>query len=177
MKWRRSWAWVKAQYNRTSLPVLFVSILILTVAVANYCLQQSANRPELVSTNGDINVVRVHPKLAELHWHNVGRQPARRGAVTIFTFSDGKRQTKLGQAQIFGAGTNVIPGYNGAENIEFGTDQLGDELLACVTYVGDDGEPYSQAFLYHQEPVQNNVIDLSELAPPKYNAVCPRPNA
>jgi hypothetical protein len=173
MRWCHFRAWVKDQYSRTSLPVLIVGILTLTVAIANYCLQKSANRPELASTGGDINLAQVHPKIAELEWSNIGKKPARRGTVTVFTLSNGTRHTKLGEGIIIAAGTSVMPGYNGGAKVTFDTDQLDEEILACITYFGDDDEPYQQAFLYHQRAVQNNAVDLSELAPPKYKAVCP----
>ena len=45
----------------------------------------SDRRPELASTAGGIDV-QAHPKVAFLHWNNIGTKPARRGIVT-FLFS------------------------------------------------------------------------------------------
>jgi hypothetical protein len=104
------------------------------------------------------------------------REPATGGTVTIFTFGSGRRQNELGKGDLIGAGgPNVMPGYNGTVKIDFDTKQLGDRLLACVISFDDEQKPYPRAFLYHQGPVQNNAIHLSELPPPrpKYTAVCP----
>ena len=95
--------------------------------------------------------------------------------LQFFTFSGGKRQTESGKGKITGAGPNVMPRYNGGAKIAFDTEQLGNELLACVIYFSDDNKRYPQAFLYHLEPVQNHAIELSELTPPpRYDAVCPK---
>jgi hypothetical protein len=161
---RRQW-WVKAAAILAGAAVV-VAFLAWFFPIADH-------RPELASTGGDINLVQVHPKVAELQWSNIGKKPARGGTVTIFTFSTGKRLAELGKGKITGAGTNVMPGYGGGAKIPFDSEQLGDALLACAIYFGDDNEKYSQAFLYHQEPVENNAIHLSELTPPRYNAVCP----
>ena len=114
--------------------------------------------------------------VAELQWRNIGAEPATGGTVTIFTFGSGKRQSELGKGDLIGAGgPNVMPGYNGSAKIDFDAKQLGDRLLACVIFFDDQQKTYPRAFLYHQDPVQNNAVHLSELPPPrpKYNAVCP----
>jgi MFS family permease len=77
------------------------------------------------------------------------------------------------RAEIIGAGANVLPRYIGQAKIAFDTEQLTDGLLECVIYFGDNNKEYRQAFLYHQQPAQNDAIRLSELAPPRYNTVCP----
>jgi hypothetical protein len=160
----RQW-WVKAAAVLAGLAVI--------VALLGWFFPIVDRTPSLASTGGDINLVKVHPKVAELQWSNIGAKPARNGTVKIFTFSGGKRYAELGNGKIIGAGTNVMPRYNGQAKIDFDTDQLPDELLACVSYYGDENEKYLQAFLYHLDPVQNNAIRLSELIPPKYNSVCP----
>jgi hypothetical protein len=157
--------WVKAAAILAGFAVV-VALLGWFFPIVNHA-------PELASTGGEINLVQVHPKVAKLQWSNIGAKPARDSTVSIFTFSSGKRQTELGNGKIIGAGANVMPQYNGEAKIAFDTDKLRDGLLACVMYFGDNNKKYVQAFLYHLEPVQNNAIRLSELIPPKYNAVCP----
>jgi hypothetical protein len=159
--------WVKA--------AAILAGLAVVVALLAWFFPITDHQPELASTGGDINLAQRHPKIAELQWSNIGPKPARDGTVTIFTFSGGKRQTELGKGKITGAGPNVMPRYNGGAKIAFDTEQLGNELLACVIYFSDDNKRYPQAFLYHLEPVQNNAIELSELTPPpRYDAVCPK---
>jgi hypothetical protein len=160
----RRQGWVKAAAMLAGLAVV-VAFLAWFFPITNQA-------PELVSTAGMIARVTTRP-IATLQWNNIGSKPARSGTVTIFTFSGGKRQVKLGKGNIIGAGSNVIPAYTGQAQIDFDKQQLGENLLACVIYLGDDNKGYTQAFLYDQEPVQNDGLRLSELAPPRYNAVCP----
>jgi hypothetical protein len=168
--------WLNEKDNRRQRWMKAAAILAgaaVLVAFLAWFFPITDRRPELASTGADINLSQVHPKVAELDWSNIGPKPASGGNVTIFTFSSGKRKNELGKGQITGAGINVMPGYHGGAKIAFDTEILGDELLACVTYIGDANKKYHQAFIYRQEPVQNNIIHLSELLPPKsYNAVC-----
>ena len=158
--------WVKA--------AAILAGLAVVVAFLAWFFPITDHQPELASTGSDINLAQGHPKIAELQWSNIGPKPARDGTVIIFTFSSGKRQAELGKSKITGAGTNVMPRFNGGAKIAFVIEPLAGELLACVIYFGDDNKRYSQAFLYHLEPVQNNAINLSELTPPpRYDAVCP----
>jgi hypothetical protein len=153
--------WVQAAAILAGLAVL--------VALLAWFFPITDQRPELASTGGNINIVQA-PKVATLQWSNIGTKPARRADVTLFVFNNGKRQTELGKGNITGSGTNIIPHYNGDASITF-DKELGDELLACVTYLGDDDKKYEQAFVYDQE-AQQNGIKLSELARPRSDAVC-----
>jgi hypothetical protein len=160
--------WVKA--------AAILAGLAVVVPLFTWYFPISDSRPELATTVGSIDV-HAHPKVAGLQWHNFGKEPARGGIVTLFIFENGKGQTELGTDKIIGAGTNVMPDYNGDARVELlDTKQLGDELLACVTYLGDDDGKYEQAFVYHnggQDPRQQNAIKLLEVARPRYHAVCP----
>jgi hypothetical protein len=116
--------------------------------------------------------VQLHPKeVVQLQWTNIGTRPARRGTATIFTFVGGKRQTKLGDTEI-ARGYKIMPGSVATISMDFNSEQLNDGLLACVLYRDDDDKKHKQAFIYHQKPPQDNLIYLSELTPPRYNAVC-----
>ena len=150
--------WVKA--------AAILAGLAVVVALLSWFFPITDQRPELASSGGNMTLVPTRPKVANLQWSNIGTKPARGGTVTIFTFSSGKRQAELGKSEIIGAGANVLPGYNGQAKIVFDTEQLTDGLLECVIYFGDNNKEYRQAFLYHQEPVQNDAIRLSELAAP-----------
>jgi hypothetical protein len=143
-------AWIKAA-------AILAGLTLLGTLLAWY-FPITDQRPELASSGANITWLPTQPKVANLQWSNIGTKPVRGGTVTIFTFSNGKRQAELGKDGIIGAGNNVLPRYNGQAKIIFHTEQVTDGLLECVIYFGDNNKKYQQAFLYHLEPVHSDAV-------------------
>jgi hypothetical protein len=85
-----------------------------------------------------------------LDFTNIGKKPARHGSATLFEVGRGNNwshKRKLGEAPIIGAGTNIVPGWNGHAQITF-LGEIPDLFLACVVYHDDANNILQQAFLF-----------------------------
>jgi hypothetical protein len=172
-------AWERAQAERRSThrwiigSGLEIASILAAVAVAYYF--QSPNVPELTSTGGSLDW-RSPGTSGSFQWQNTGKKPARRGIATLYALDkDRAHQKKLGEAPITGAGTNVIPRYNGQAKIYFETEEVPDTLLVCTIYF-DETKEYHQAFLFRRlgpaHPEKPGTISIEEIAPPNYKEVC-----
>ena len=177
MKWCYIRTWLREQYGRTSIPVLVVGILTLIVSVANYSIQRSSyNKPELAPA-GAMMHFDLSPKIAELHWLNIGKKPARNGTVTLFIFAEDRTRPhklgELGQASIAATSTIIGANYLGSAKVTLNSGELSGPFLACVVYYDENDEIYRQAFLYRRGTGGPENIPLDAWAPPpKYSDVC-----
>jgi hypothetical protein len=165
--------WFIQQWEKT--PILMLGVGLCTIAItatglgftiAGYLLQRHANQAELASA-GPWAELRADPKFVVLGFTNIGKKPARRVLATLFGVDKNKdwtRKQKLGEGAIVGAGTNIVPGYNGQAKITF-RGQTPDLFLACVTYYDDSNNPMQPAFLLNVEAVKasgGGVLDELE---------------
>jgi hypothetical protein len=112
-----------------------------------------------------------------LFFTDIGRRPARHGAVTLFSVNETHtRQQKLwAEVPITDTenGSNVLlPGHNGRAISTFEGD-VPDLILACVIY-SDDKNQRQQAFIYRpkKDKRSDEIILLYEIEQPDYGEVC-----
>jgi hypothetical protein len=162
--------WLTKASKVAWVPILLVSLTSLWFVIANYRLQLNANRPELTSSGGNINLS-VHPETLVVNWGNIGKKSAQRGIASLITISeDGKRRKKLGVAEITGAGSNVVPNYNGQATFSIDMQGFLGRFLVCTEYFDDSGAKYQQVFLFRLYEQQNGspLTGLEELALPDH---------
>ena len=129
------------------------------------------NEPKLDSAGPKIRLDATTP-IVSLDFHNSGGSTAKRGAVRLLGLNDSKTSPReLGKADIIGAGTNVLPNYNGQAEIRV-AGELPDLFLACTVYYDDDNKILPKAFLFRIGIIRNNEAPLNELETPDYHQVC-----
>ena len=113
--------------------LFWISVIALIVGGLGYIAKLSFRHgPNLVSAGPRINFNAAR-KTVFLDFHNSGPTPARQGHATLFGLNEGGTSPrKLAEGRIVGAGTNVIPGYNGHADLQF-DGELPNLFLACVT--------------------------------------------
>jgi hypothetical protein len=78
----------------------------------------------------------THPESVEIGWLNNGKEPVRRGTAALFTLGEGADKGKpLGQADIKGAGSSVLPGYNGSSMFSFDMSNFLGLFLVCTVFL------------------------------------------
>jgi hypothetical protein len=152
--------------------LLWLSILALIAGGVGYVANLrfgNTNNPDLVAAGPRIDL-NAALKLVFLDLHNIGKKPARRGRATLFGLNEDRTsRRKLAEADILGAGTNVLPGYNGHADLRIDTE-LPDLFLACIIYHDDDNNTLQKAFLFRLGTIKSNEASLDELEPPDAKA-------
>jgi hypothetical protein len=119
--------WLKQEWSRTP----FIGVLTFVVAIAaatfgylNYRLQ--IGRPEVEPGTAFLWQTPEGNLVGGVEWVNIGKQPARRGFVTLYAGDkDGRRRNKLGDGRIdFGNG--VMSGSKIYLSYDLGAGQLPD---------------------------------------------------
>ena len=147
------WAKVGGKWSRIGGLAAVAAALagIATIGVTLYIARQD-NAPKLALAGPRIDL-RAEPKTVWLDFANTGRNPARQGKAILFEVGKDKdwaHKRQVGEADIIGAGTSVMPGYNGRAEIRF-SGQLPGFLLACVSYHDEDNRLYQQMIFCEQE--------------------------
>jgi DNA invertase Pin-like site-specific DNA recombinase len=152
---RRFKEWFTLQLEKTSMLMLCIGLCTIAITatsliftISGYRLQTRANQPDL-ATAGPRADLRSESRAVELEFTNIGKKTARHGSATLFGVGTDKiwpHKRKLGEAPISGAGTNVVPGWNGHAQIIF-RGEIPDLFLACVVYYDDTNHIVQQAFL------------------------------
>lgn len=166
----RLWTWLEDFGKRAWILILIVSLISLGFVIANYRLTKSAQRPNLVSASPSVNLS-TRPETVIIDWGNFGTKAARRGTATLYTLnSDNTHREEIGTAPIIGAGTNVLPTFNGRAQFNFDMQKFLGHFLACARYFDDDGTAYDQAYLFGAGQRQQGFLPLNELSPPDVSA-------
>jgi hypothetical protein len=130
-------------------------------------LQKNAAEPKLATAGQKIEFS-GQSSIVDFEVTNTGQRAARQGVAVLFWLTENRaRGQKLGEAPLLGAGTNVLPHYNGRATIRFdgATPPL---FLVCAAYSDDDDKIIKQAFVLR---VNSNQTALDDLGPQNYQ-VC-----
>jgi hypothetical protein len=170
------WRWAEPILTLERRRTLFVWIAVIAFGYANFRAfdheRTKASHPPKLDTAGPRILLNATAPIVRLDYHNSGSSTAKRGAVRLIGLNDGKTSRReLGKADIIGAGTNVLPNYNGQAEIEV-SGELPDLFLACTVYYDDDNQVLKKAFLFRIGTTRNNEVPLNEIETPDYNQVC-----